>query len=91
MILMTAPASTWAARRIPVLRAACGALIGLLVALEGPLLSFKVSPRAIVAFALTVGAGWLGGILTGRAVTIAGASTPRSRAGLTPADGGGGP
>ena len=66
-ILATIPAAFWSARRLPASRALHGALIGVVVAGVGFLLGFAISVRTIVAFVLTVAAGWLGGVLAARA------------------------
>ncbi|MCX6552892.1 MAG: hypothetical protein NTY02_18135 [Acidobacteria bacterium] len=67
VILATVPATRWAARRIPASRALHGALIGVVVAGVGLLLGSTISVRTILAFVLTVAAGWLGGVLAARA------------------------
>ena len=67
VILLTVPATRWAARRIPASRGLHGTLIGVVVAGVGLLLGFTMSLRTIVGFVLTVSAGWLGGVLAARA------------------------
>jgi hypothetical protein len=65
-ILLTAPAAVWAVRkgqRSPQLH---GVLVGLVAAATGFAIAFTISVRTLAAFALTVGAGWLGGALAAR-------------------------
>ena len=67
VILATVPATSWAIRRVPASHALHGACIGVVVGGVGLLLGFTVSVRTIVELVLTVGAGWLGGVLAARA------------------------
>jgi hypothetical protein len=60
-IVLTAPAAAWAVRKVQRSPQLHGVLIGLVVALAGCVMGFTVSYRMIAEFALTVGAGWLGG------------------------------
>ena len=62
-ILLTVPAVAWAVRKIQGSPQLNGALIGLVVAAVGSLMAFTIGVRTIAAFALTVGAGWLGGAM----------------------------
>ena len=65
-ILLTVPAAAWAVRRIQKSPELHGVLVGLVAAAAGLAISFTVSVRTIAAFALTVGAGWLGGAMAAR-------------------------
>jgi hypothetical protein len=62
-ILLTVPAAAWAARKIQRSQQLHGVLIGLVVAAIGSLMARAISVRTIATFALTVGAGWLGGAI----------------------------
>ena len=62
-ILLTAPAAAWAVRRVQRSHQLHGVLIGLVVAVTGLVMGFAMSFRTIAEFALTVGAGWLGGAM----------------------------
>ena len=62
-ILLTVPAAAWAVRKIQRSHQLHGLLIGLLVAAMGSLMARTISVRTIATFALTVGAGWLGGAI----------------------------
>jgi len=62
-IILTAPAAAWAVRKVQNSHQLHGALIGLVVAVTGFAMGFTMSFRTIAAFALTVGAGWLGAAL----------------------------
>jgi NO-binding membrane sensor protein with MHYT domain len=62
-ILLTAPAAAWAVRKVQSSHQLHGVLIGLVVAVTGFVMSFTMSFRTIAEFALTVGAGWLGGAM----------------------------
>jgi hypothetical protein len=62
-ILLTVPAAIWAVRRIQLSHHLHGVLIGLVVAAIGSLMARTISVRTIATFALTVGAGWLGGAI----------------------------
>jgi len=60
-ILLTVPAAAWAVRKVQSSHQLHGVLIGLVVAATGFVMGFTMSVRTIAEFALTVGAGWLGG------------------------------
>ncbi len=62
-ILVTVPAAAWAVRKVQRSRKLHGVLIGLVVAATGLLMGFTMSVRTLAEFALTVGAGWLGGAM----------------------------
>jgi hypothetical protein len=62
-ILLTVPAAAWAVRRVQSSHQLHGVLIGLVVAVTGFVMGFTMSFRTIAVFALTVGAGWLGGAM----------------------------
>jgi hypothetical protein len=62
-ILLTVPAAAWAVRKVPSSHQLHGVLIGLVVAATGFVMGFTMSFRTIAVFALTVGAGWLGGAM----------------------------
>jgi len=62
-ILLTVPAAAWAARKVQSSHRLHGVLIGLVVAVAGFVMGFTMSFRTIAEFALTVGAGWLGGAM----------------------------
>lgn len=59
-VLLTGPATWRSVRKVETSLDLHGVLIGLVVAVIGLALGFTMSFRAIVAFALTVGAGRLG-------------------------------
>jgi hypothetical protein len=65
-ILLTVPAAAWAARKAQRSHQLHGVLIGLLVAAMGLAMGFTMSFRTIAQFALTVGAGWIGGAMAAR-------------------------
>jgi len=65
-MLLTVPAAAWAARKVQRSPQLHGVLIGLMAAATGFLLAHTVSVRTMAAFALTVGAGWLGGAMAAR-------------------------
>jgi putative membrane protein (TIGR04086 family) len=65
-ILLTVPGAAWAARKAQRSHQLHGVLTGLVVAATGLLLSFTTSTRTMAEAALTVGAGWLGGVLAAR-------------------------
>jgi hypothetical protein len=65
-IVLTMLAATWAVRRVQISHQFHGVLIGLLVAVTGFAMDFKMSFRTIAGFALTVGAGWLVGAVAAR-------------------------
>jgi len=62
-ILLTVPAAAWAVRKVQRSHQLHGVLIGLVVAATGLAMRFTMSVRTMAAFALTVGAGWLGGAM----------------------------
>ena len=62
-ILLTVPAAAWAVGKVQSSHQLHGVLIGLVVAATGFVMGFTMSFRTIAAFALTVGAGWLGGVM----------------------------
>jgi hypothetical protein len=65
-ILLTVPAAAWAGRKVQTSHQLHGVLIGLVVAATGFMMSFTMSVRTITVFTLTVGAGWLGGVMAAR-------------------------
>jgi hypothetical protein len=65
-ILLTVAATAWAVRKVEHSHQLHGVLIGLVVALVGLAIGFTISLRTIAVFALTVGAGWLGGAMAAR-------------------------
>jgi hypothetical protein len=65
-ILLTVPAAAWAVRKVQSFHQLHGVLIGLVVAVTGFVMGFTMSFRTIAEFALTVGAGWLGGAMAAR-------------------------
>jgi hypothetical protein len=69
-ILVTAPAAAWGARTARSRHQLHGACIGLLAGATGLAISFmmssKISLWMIAKFLLTVGAGWLGGMMIAR-------------------------
>ena len=65
-ILLTVPAAAWAVRKVQSSHRLHGVLIGLVVAVTGFVMGFTMSFRTITEFALTVGAGWLGGVMAAR-------------------------
>jgi len=62
-IVLAVPAAAWAVRKVQRSLQLHGVLIGLVVAVTGFAMGFTISSRTIAAFALTVGAGWLGAAL----------------------------
>jgi hypothetical protein len=62
-ILLTVPAAAWAVRKVQSSHQLHGVLIGLVVAVAGFVMGFTISFRTIAELALTVGAGWLGGVM----------------------------
>lgn len=62
-ILLTVPAAAWAVQKVQRSHQLAGVLIGLVVAVTGLAMAFTMSIRTIAEFALTVGAGWLGGAM----------------------------
>jgi hypothetical protein len=77
-ILLTVPAAAWAVRKVQKPHQLHGVLVGLVVAITGLVMGFTMSVQAIATFALTVGAGWLGGA-TARAHGPSIRSTARDR------------
>jgi hypothetical protein len=65
-ILLTVPAAAWAVRKARRSHQLHGVLVGLVVAATGLVMGFTISVRTITEFALTVGAGWLGGAMATR-------------------------
>ena len=65
-ILLTVPAAAWAIRKVQTSHQLHGVLIGLVVAATGFMMSVTISVRTIAVFVLTVGAGWLGGVMAAR-------------------------
>jgi len=78
-ILLTAPAAAWAARKVQRSPQLHGVLVGLVAAATGSAIAFTVSVRTLAAFALTVGAGWLGGALAARHRTKQDRGNPTTR------------
>lgn len=63
-IFLTVPAAAWAVRKVQSSHQLHGVLIGLVVAVAGLVMGgFTMSYRISAEFALTVGAGWLGGAI----------------------------
>jgi len=62
-ILLTVPAAAWVVQKVQRSHQLHGVLIGLVVAATGLAMGSTMSIRTIAGFALTVGAGWLGGAL----------------------------
>jgi hypothetical protein len=65
-ILLTVPAAAWAVRKVQRAHQLHGVLVGLVVAATGLAMARTISVRTIAEFALTVGAGWLGGAIDTR-------------------------
>ena len=65
-ILLTVPAAAWAVRKVQRSPQLHGVLVGFVSAGAGFLMALTVSVRTMAAFALTVGAGWLGGAMAAR-------------------------
>ena len=65
-MLLTVLAAAWAARKVQGSHQLHGVLVGLVAAATGFAMAFTLSFRTIAEFALTVGAGWLGGALAAR-------------------------
>jgi hypothetical protein len=65
-ILLTVPAAAWADRKVQRSHQLHGVLVGLVVAATGLAMARTISVRTIAEFALTVGAGWLGGAIDTR-------------------------
>jgi hypothetical protein len=62
-ILVTVPAAVWAVRNVQRGHQRHGALVGLVVAATGFVVSFTISWWTMAEWVLTVGAGWLGGAI----------------------------
>ena len=65
-ILLTVPAAVWAVQKVQRSHQLHGVLVGLVAAVAGLAIAFTLSARTMAAFALTVGAGWLGGAMAAR-------------------------
>ena len=78
-MLLTVPAAAWAVRKVQTSRQLHGVLIGLVVAATGFMMSVTISVWTITAFALTVGAGWLGGVMAARRRMRQGCGDPATR------------
>jgi NO-binding membrane sensor protein with MHYT domain len=78
-ILLTVPAAVWAVRKVQRSPQLHGVLVGLVAAATGSAIAFTVSVRTLAAFALTVGAGWLGGALAARHRTKQDRGNPTTR------------
>lgn len=70
-IALTVPAAAWAVSKMRRARELSGAGVGAIAGLLSAVVGFHVSIRALVVFALTIAAGWLGArmlwVLPGRA------------------------
>ena len=64
--LLAVPAAAWAVRKVQRSPQLHGVLVGLVAAAAGLVMAFTLSLRTMAAFALTVGAGWLGGAMAAR-------------------------
>jgi hypothetical protein len=62
-VLLTVPAAAWAVRKVQRSHQLHGVLVGLVAGAAGFAIAFTLSVRTLAAFALTVGAGWLGGAI----------------------------
>ena len=78
-ILLTVPAAVWAVRKVQRSHQLHGVLVGLVAAAAGFAIAFTVSARTLAAFALTVGAGWLGGAMAARHRTKQDRGRPTTR------------
>ena len=78
-ILLTVPAAVWAVQKIQRSHQLHGVLVGLVAAAAGFAIAFTVSARTLAAFALTVGAGWLGGAMAARHRTKQDRGNPTTR------------
>jgi NO-binding membrane sensor protein with MHYT domain len=78
-ILLTAPAAVCAVRKVQRSPQLHGVLVGLVAAATGFAIAFTVSVRTLAAFALTVGAGWLGGAVAARHRRKQDRGTPTTR------------
>jgi hypothetical protein len=65
-ILLVIPVALWGLRKVRDKLPLHGMLIGFLAALLGIVMSLTLSVRTVGEFALTVGAGWLAGVLVMR-------------------------
>jgi len=65
-ILLTVPAAVWAVQKVQRSHQLHGVLVGLVAAAAGFAIGSTLSVRTLAAFALTVGAGWLGGAVAAR-------------------------
>jgi hypothetical protein len=65
-ILLTVPAAAWAVGKFQRSHQLHGVLVGLVAGAAGFAIAFTLSVRTMAAFALTVGAGWLGGAMAAR-------------------------
>jgi hypothetical protein len=65
-VLLTIPAAAWAVRKVQRSQQLHGVLVGLVAGAAGFAIAFTLSVRTMAAFALTVGAGWLGGAMAAR-------------------------
>jgi NO-binding membrane sensor protein with MHYT domain len=78
-ILLTVPAAVWAVQKVQRSHQLHGVLVGLVAAAAGLAIAFTVSARTLAAFALTVGAGWLGGAMAARHRTKQDRGNPTTR------------
>jgi NO-binding membrane sensor protein with MHYT domain len=78
-ILLTVPAAVWAVQKVQRSHQLHGVLVGLVAAAAGFAIAFTVSARTLAAFALTVGAGWLGGAMAARHRTKQDRGNPTTR------------
>ena len=78
-ILLTVPAAAWAVRKVKRSHQLHGVLVGLVVAVTGFVMGFTMSFRTIAEFALTVGAGWLGGAMAAHHRVIQDRGYPTTR------------
>jgi len=78
-ILLTVPAAVWAVQKVQRSHQFHGVLVGLVAAAAGLAIGFTVSVRTMAAFALTVGAGWLGGAMAARRRTDQDRGRPTTR------------
>jgi len=78
-ILLTVPAAVWAVQKVQRSQQVHGVLVGLVAAAAGFAIAFTVSARTLAAFALTVGAGWLGGAMAARRRTDQDRGRPTTR------------
>ena len=78
-VLLTVPAAVWAVRKVQKSPELHGVLVGLAAAVAGLAIAFTLSVRTMAAFALTVGAGWLGGAMAARRRTDQDRGRPTTR------------